>query len=117
MMMLQTMKLYEQIDATLQRMPETGPTGSRLDQPQLEREEIAKLLLLSSRAYGIQQISSEQYRSVVQCGVCILLTSALFIRTVKNAICKRDGKLRSILQQSDIANVMMALSSIGEEKV
>jgi hypothetical protein len=63
MMMQQTVKLYQQIDATLQRMPVGGAkTSQQSDMPPLAREEIAKLLLLASRAYGIQQISAEQYR-------------------------------------------------------
>lgn len=61
-MMQQTVKLYQQIDATLQRIPVDEKSGSEGGEPPLEREEIAKLLLLVSRAYGIQQISPEQYR-------------------------------------------------------
>ena len=60
MMMVQTTKLYDQIEATLQQMPEADPTEE--DSQPLAREEIAKLLLLVSRAHSIQQITVEQYR-------------------------------------------------------
>lgn len=34
---------------------------------------------------------------------------------VKTAVCRRQGSLRGILKQSDIANVMMALAGFGKD--
>ena len=35
---------------------------------------------------------------------------------MKNAICRRDGALRSILMQTDIAGVMTALSRVASNQ-
>lgn len=103
-MLEQTQLLYKQIDVTLQRITSTdekktvasssSPTRKGNSQPPLQREEIAKLLLLSSRAHTIQQIDVQQWR------------------LLKDEICRRKGYLRDILRQSDISAVMAALASI-----
>jgi hypothetical protein len=108
-MLEQTQLLYKQIDVTLQRITAndekktdsspsfsspSSPTRKENSEPPLQREEIAKLLLLSSRAHTIQQINVQQWRAL------------------KDEICRRKGYLRDILRQSDISAVMAALASI-----
>jgi hypothetical protein len=108
-MLEQTQLLYKQIDATLQRITAKDPSAAsgasgssssstsssaHNSEPPLQREEIAKLLLLSSRAHSVQQISVQQWRGL------------------KDEICRRKGYLRQILRQSDISSVMAALASI-----
>jgi hypothetical protein len=109
-MLEQTQLLYKQIDVTLQRITAndekkfsspsssspspSSPSKKDNSEPPLKREEIAKLLLLSSRAHTIQQINVQQWRAL------------------KDEICRRKGYLRDILRQSDISAVMAALASI-----
>lgn len=105
-MLEQTQLLYKQIDATLQRvldentmkqqLPSTSTTNNKSSSElPLQREEIAKLLLLSSRAHSIQQINVQQWRAI------------------KDEICRRNGNLRMILKQTDISAVMNALATIN----
>jgi hypothetical protein len=103
-MLEQTQLLYKQIDATLQRITAkddsaratstASSSSTSSTEPPLQREEIAKLLLLSSRAHSVQQISVQQWRAL------------------KDEICRRKGYLRQILRQSDISSVMAALANI-----
>lgn len=65
---------------------------------ELKRDEIAKLLLLVSRAFGIQQISLEQRGFL------------------KNEIVNRKGYLRSVVQQEDIGKVLAMLAAISAGK-
>lgn len=61
----------------------------------LAREEVAKLLLLVSRAHGIGQLTDEQKSHL------------------KMEVCRRNGSLRNILRQQDITQIMAALAHAG----
>lgn len=75
--------------------PET--VSSTVDDTPLAREEIAKLLLLVSRARGIGQLSDSQKSSL------------------KLQVCARKSHLRDILRQQDITHIMAALRAAGGE--
>ena len=64
----------------------------------LKRDEIAKLLLLVSRAFGIKQITPEQRNFL------------------KSEIVNRKGYLRKVVQQEDIGQVLAMLSAISKGK-
>jgi hypothetical protein len=63
----------------------------------LAREEIAKLLLLVSRAHGIGQLTDSQKSNL------------------KMEVCLRKSYLRHILRQQDINQIMSALAEAGGE--
>jgi hypothetical protein len=65
------------------------------DLVELKRDEIGKLLMLLSRAYTFNLVTSEQRR------------------TIKGLICRRAGYLRLILHQEDIGVQLAALTTIG----
>lgn len=61
----------------------------------LAREEIAKLLLLVSRAHGIGQLTDLQKSNL------------------KMEVCLRKSYLRNVLKQQDINHIMTALAEAG----
>jgi len=89
--------ISKQISANVQNAPSSTPMDDS-DEPELRRDEIAKLLLLVSRAFGIQQISVEQRGFL------------------KNEIVNRKGYLRTVVQQEDIGKVLGMLSAISAGK-
>ncbi len=95
----QALGLHSQLESVIRRAtPSRTSPGKPLSsqEPELNREEVAKLLLLVSRAFSINQISNEQRN------------------LIKDQICLRKGYLRNILRENDIAKVMGALSQIGK---
>lgn len=90
-LLLQTKQLKQQISQTL---PDQSIEDSEETIDLLGREEIAKLLLVVSRAFSIQRISAEQ-RSFI-----------------KDEICRKKGYLRAVLEADDIFTVMNTLASI-----
>lgn len=70
-------------------------SASAPPQPELRRDEIAKLLLLISRAYSLELIAVEQ-RSFL-----------------KSEVVCRKGYLRRIVRMSDIPEIMQALAEIS----
>lgn len=95
----QTKMLQDHINKqvkAMDRYTDDEPPAQETDSVRpLEREEIAKLLLLVARAYGIQQISVEQRAFI------------------KNEICGRKGYLRNILLQDDIGAVISSLADLN----
>ena len=75
-----------------------GNNNRNSEEEDLKRDEIAKLLLLVSRAFGIKQISPEQRN---------------FLKT---EIVSKKGYLRKVVQQEDIGQVLAMLSAISKGK-
>ena len=75
--------------------PQRYPVEQKGEDAPLAREEVAKLLLLVSRAHGIGQLTDEQKSQL------------------KMDICRRKGALRNILRQQDITQIMTVLAQAG----
>ncbi len=67
------------------------------DDSVLQREEIAKLLLLTIKSYELNRISVKQKGHI------------------KDQVCRRLGYLRLVLQQEDIGLIIEALTAVGGE--
>ena len=114
----QTQQLYQVLDLTIEKAKAAGAAQHRQQQQQqteeeeeegeeshseessrsggpLAREEIAKLLLLVSRAHGIGQLTDQQKSNL------------------KMEVCLRKSYLRTILKQQDITQIMAALAEAG----
>jgi hypothetical protein len=90
--------ISKQVTANISNAPASTPADETSDEPELKRDEIAKLLLLVSRAFGISQISVEQRGFL------------------KNEIVNRKGYLRAVVQQEDIGKVLGMLAAISAGK-
>lgn len=103
--MTQTIHLYKQLDSSLNALAaqlnsendarEEGTRGEVDEEKVLERDEIAKLLLLVARAFAFQHITLDQ-KSVI-----------------KNDIVRRKPYLRQIVMLDDISSIMNALKKIS----
>jgi preprotein translocase subunit SecG len=104
----QTQQLYQVLDLTIEKasasasgaqqraqQQEIGDTDSTEETVPLAREEVAKLLLLVSRAHGIGQLTDAQKHNL------------------KMEVCLRKSYLRTILKQQDITQIMSALAAAG----
>jgi hypothetical protein len=105
----QTQQLFQVLDLTIQKQQLQAAQHQQLsdeEQEQIEsansdedaplaREEVAKLLLLVSRAHGIGQLSDDQKSNL------------------KMEVCLRKSYLRNILRQKDITQIMKALAQAG----
>ena len=106
----QTQQLYQVLDLTIHKQQAVhqqsqGNVGDAQQEPAdendqdvpLAREEVAKLLLLVSRAHGIGQLTDEQKSNL------------------KMEVCLRKSYLRNILRQQDITQIMTALAQAGSK--
>jgi len=93
----QTRLLRDQIKKSIPStlLYESNKRDDKEPEPPLTREEIAKLLLVVSRAFSIALITIEQ-RSFI-----------------KDEICKRKVYLRGVLQSEDIFAVMKSLAELS----
>jgi len=83
--------LYSHISKQAKAIDRYEDEGESYDEEELSREEIAKLLLLTSKAFRGQQITAEQRGFI------------------KDKVVKREGYLRKILQQEELGTVVNAL--------
>ncbi len=92
----QTRQLYVQLErAAISIQSQKTISPSKSTEPDLSREEMAKLLLLVSRAHKSSQISIQKKAFL------------------KSLICRQDGNLRNILKYPEIGDVLKAISNYG----
>jgi hypothetical protein len=73
----------------------TSHQDSKLSQSPLQREEIAKLLLLTAKSFQLNRINQKQKGQI------------------KEQICRQQAYLRLILQQDDILMLLGALTAVA----
>lgn len=114
----QTQLLYAQLERTLQMKKNQNAQNisatSDSEEPELSREEVAKLLLLISRAYSIQHITSAQ-RRLVQPHRMIQLNNMQNFRKIKDDVCQRKGYLRKLVREQDIGKVLQNLAELYKD--
>jgi hypothetical protein len=87
----QVRTLHGHISKQAKAMDRYEGEGESYDEEELGREEIAKLLLLTSKAFRAGQISTEQRAFI------------------KDKVIAREGYMRKILQQQELGTVVNAL--------